>query len=398
MPSAQVINLNPTPRTKTTPLEKTLAAFSERHTENRRQQEESDVLSSIYKQYQEDGQNLQNTIMEVQKRPGLSPTTRVNTINQLIGFAKHNAELQKKVKTDFDKAENLKNATKALEEGGATPQQINLYKAAPQGGQTEIIKNVVETNQRNNAPGSYVPEGVKDFDSGLTPKERIKRQESRYTHQLPLVEANSKSLAASESEAMSLDLLQELDRSGKVGTGLHRLNINPKTGDLFLPAAASPEEQLFVKTVNDFTVKAKDSFGARVTNFELDRFMQRLPTLANSVEGRGLIMRQMSIVNKINQMERKSLQEVFDEYGVRNIDYADAENIARKKINEDKEALRKEYLQVEKLAKEQDVEYIKKYKAATQSGYTAMKTPSGQIKQFPTKNLENLKNKGYTEL
>lgn len=359
------------------------------------------MLSDIYRQYQQDGQNLERTIMDIQSRPGLSPSMRVNTVNQLLGFQKHNAQLQKNTANQLKNVEKQQMATqadKSLELAGASKNQRNLYAAAPQGGQTKIIENIIETGERANPPAGLIPKGVEDLDAGLTPKERVKRQDDRFKIQNPLVEANSKSLAAAESEGMSLDLLQELDKSGKVGTGLHRLNINPKTGDLFLPAAASPEEQLFVKTVNDFTVKAKDSFGARVTNFELDRFMQRLPTLANSVEGRGLIMRQMGIVNKINQLERKALQNVFDDYGVRNIDYADAENRAKKSIESEKEALRKEFLQVEKLSREQDAEFVKKYKAATEPGFTAMKSPGGEISQFPNKNVSNLEDKGFIKL
>ncbi len=209
---------------------------------------------------------------------------------------------------------------------------------------------------------------------------------------------NSESLHGLETENLSIGLLQELDETGKVGQGLQKLNINPKTGDLFLPQAATPEEQLFVKTVNDFTVKAKDSFGARVTNFELDRFMQRLPTLANSKEGRGLIMRQMQIVNQINQLEKKEIQKVFDQYGVRNIDYADAENKAREAIKDQKEDLRKEYFNLEQLAKKEDSETTKKIKDKVPEGYTPMKKPDGTIKMFPTKNVPNLEEKGYKQI
>ncbi len=90
-----MIDFNPSPRTEQTPLEKTIAGFTSRARENQLEQTESDALRDIYSQYQKDGQNLEKTIMEIQTRPGISPTTRVNTINQLIGFQKHNQELQK---------------------------------------------------------------------------------------------------------------------------------------------------------------------------------------------------------------------------------------------------------------------------------------------------------------
>ncbi len=282
-----------------------------------------------------------------------------------------------------------------------------LYDAAPVGGKTKIVGDILESNQRSQKPAELGSD-LKDYDTGLTPSERVKRQDQRYTTQTPLLNKNSTLIHGLENEGLSIGLLNELNESGLVGQGAHNLNINPKTGELLIPKAATPEEQLFVKTVNDFTVKAKDSFGARVTNFELDRFMQRLPTLANSEEGRRLILRQMSIINEINALEAKEIQKVFDQYGVRNIDYADAENIARRNIadqkedfeegeltKQQKEDLRKEYLYLEQLAKKEDAETIKNIHSKTQPGYVPMRRPDGVIRQFPEKNVPNLEEKGF---
>lgn len=131
MPSAQVIDLSPLPRTEQTHLEKTLSAFAEQHHRNRKEQEESDVLSSIYKQYQDDGRNLERTIMEIQSRPGLSPTARVNSINQLLGFQKHNADLQKQAREQMEKAEKKKSNQAILtdleQRRGLTPGSLEPY-------------------------------------------------------------------------------------------------------------------------------------------------------------------------------------------------------------------------------------------------------------------------------
>jgi hypothetical protein len=373
------------------------------------EERENDALSQIYKQYQNEGQDIGRALMAVQSAPGISPTKRVNVANQLLQYQKQNNVSQNNIlKQQETNAKNLAEQQKSAEEearnieylkqSGASDREIAAYNAAPVGGKTEVIKNIVENQQRKEAPAGFINEGIEDFDKGLTPKERVKRQDQRFTTQTPLVNKNSEGLHALESEDLSLNLLEELDETEKVGEGLHNLNINPLTGSLFVPKVATPEEQLFVKTVNDFTVKAKDSFGARVTNFELDRFMQRLPTLANSQAGRRLIIGQMRIVNQINQLEKRALQDVFDQYGIRNIDYADAENIARKKINDQKNELKKEYLSLEQLAKKEDAELIANIKRNVQEGYSPLRKPDGSIKQFPTKNVPNLLEKGYKEL
>jgi len=400
MPSPQVIDLNPSPRTELTPLEKTLSGFSKRNRENQIEQQDTDALKEIYGQYQQDGHNIENALINIQTRPGMSPTARVNAAKQLTDFQKYNQELQKKTQKQIVDSEKEMEAEAALRKAGATDKQVALYKASPVGGQTKIVEDVIEQTNRAKTPVGTVGEDVEDFDKGLLAGERVKRQDARFSLQTPLLTKNSDQLIASENERMSLDLLQELDNTGKVGQGVQNLNINPKTGDLIIPKAATPEEQLFVKTVNDFTVKAKDSFGARVTNFELDRFMQRLPTLANSQEGRRMIIRQMKIINEINSLEKRAIQGVFDKYGVRNIDYIDAENIARNQIKDQKESLRKEYLEIEQLAKKEDENLILNIKSKVKPGYVALRTPEGTIKQFPEKNVQSMLDggKGYKKL
>lgn len=412
MPSLQMVDFSEIPRIRETPLEQTLGSFSNRLRENQVQKQDTDALSSIYEQYKRDGENLSNTLRAVQTNPNLSPSARVNTIDQLLKFQQHNAQLQKQASQQqaltqrmeqeerklSQEAQQDERGRRALEANKASPETIALYEAAPVGGKTKIIEDIVDSSARGKQPAGLASPEIDDYDLGLTPKERVKRQDDRFRIQTPLVTANSQALSSLQNEGLSIDLLEELTDSGRVGEGLNKLNINPKTGDLFIPQLANAEEQLFVKTVNDFTVKAKDSFGARVTNFELDRFMQRLPTLANSTEGRKLILKQMQTINKINQLEKSAIQDVFDKYGVRNIDYVDAENKAREQIKEQKEALRKNYTDLEKVAKKDEQAEIANIKSRVKPGYAAMRKPDGTIKQFPEKNISNLEDKGYERL
>lgn len=411
MPSLQIADLTAVPRTRSTSLEDTVAAFSNRNRVNEVDRQDRDALADIYKQHQNDGENIGKMIQSIQTRD-MSPSARVSAIDQLLKFQQHNMQLQKQaaVQQALQKKENEKTQQRidqetekqkgraALERNNASPELVALYEVSPVGGQTKIVENVIESNQRKQTPPELKSPEIHDYDAGLTPKERVKRQDDRFRIQTPLVRENSMALSALQNEALSIDLLDELTDSGKVGEGLHKLNINPKTGDLFIPQLATAEEQLFVKTVNDFTVKAKDSFGARVTNFELDRFMQRLPTLANSAEGRKLILQQMSIINKLNQIEKQAVQDVFDQYGVRNIDYVDAENKAREKIKDQKEALRKQYMELEQVAKKDEQAQISNIKDHVKPGYVAMRKPDGTVKQFPEANVPNLEEKGYKRL
>ena len=357
-------------------------------------------LIDEYKANRNDVNAWENIQLGLEKST-ISPSKRLETQKSLNDMQKIISDRDKamnaKVK-DMQDQDKRKRARESLEKAGATPEQIDLYDAASVGGQTAIMKDILDDIDRNKTPAGLIPPDLTDFDKGLTPNQRVERQEKRYTVQTPLITKNTEALNGLEGEERSIDLLTELDKSGKVGKGLHKLNINPFEGSLIIPQAATAEEQLFVKTVNDFTVKAKDSFGARVTNFELDRFMQRLPTLANSPEGRALIMRQMKIVNQINQLEKRAIQKIFDKYGVRNIDYPEAENMARAEINDQKEALRTEFLDLESVARKEEMEQVNNIRERVKEGYTAMRKPDGTIKQFPTKNVPNREEKGYKKL
>lgn len=269
-----------------------------------------------------------------------------------------------------------------------------IYDAAPEGGKTAIVQNLLENAQRGQQLKDILPNQrdheniikTKDFDKGLTPKERVVRQDQRYNKNLPIYQESQAKMQALEHEQDSLNVLEEL--SPKI-SGWERVNINPQTGSLIIPSAASPEAQLFLKTVNDFTVNAKDSFGARVSNFELDRFMQRLPTLANSEQGRAMILRQMKIINEMNLLRNQTLQNVFEEYGgIRNIDYDEAERVAEKTIKPQMQQLKKEMITLDRSLDAMHNEKLQKNKKKVPTDSVAVQRSDGTTGYIPKNKLK----------
>lgn len=169
----------------------------------------------------------------------------------------------------------------------------------------------------------------KEQDKGLLPTEKIARGKERYATGLKEYQEASTKLHGMARDKERLDILNTLNASDKLPKGLGRVNVDLKEGNLRLPTAASPEAQRFVKTLNEFSANAKDTFGARVTNFDLAQYMKRFPTLLNTKEGRRQIIDQMKIVNQINSVYHKNLKRAYDEAGgVRNIDSDVAARIA----------------------------------------------------------------------
>lgn len=290
-----------------------------------------------------------------------------------------------------------------LLERGFTPKEAQLWQQFTEGGKTFLAKEIVERLQREEgltrrgirAPIQEEEEVVFEGDIGLTPKERITREETRYKTNLPLFEKAQAKAQSTKLEQDSIQRLQHLNEAGKLPKGLQRWNINFKEGEIRIPFLANPDTQAFIKTINDFTTKAKASFGARVTNFELRRFMKRLPSLLNTEEGRRVILRQMEIINELNLSYEQGTLDAFDSRGgLRKIDFDQAKRIADKTLKPKVEKLRKEYIKLDstKLKKEAKAQQLKK---VTPAG-VLMRDTQGRLRRVKKEDVKSAKTANYT--
>ncbi len=211
------------------------------------------------------------------------------------------------------------------------------------GGQTEFAKYLVDSIVRGQQTGAGAVPGVEvdqveeetyqwpavDVFEDRTPKERTQLKTELLKTNNQEYKAVTDSLRKNEERQMKYEQLQRLNDSGKLPSGLQNLNINWTTGDIRFPKLANQETQQFVKTVYDFMSGAKDMFGARVTNFEIGTFLKRLPTLANTEEGRRVILAQMQAIEKLNSLYDESIQDTYDHYGAQRIDRMNVEKIAK---------------------------------------------------------------------
>jgi len=302
--------------------------------------------------------------------------------------------------------------------------EADLYIALPQGGKTAYANMFFDRMQRGQLAspsqpqrradipvGMQIPGGpmgdVSDVEQtevaefrfpevdifqGLTPKEKVARQKDLFNENATSYAELNKKRRGYEDELRRFGQMERLNDSGKLPKGLESLNINWTSGDIRIPRLANAETQLFVKEVNDFTTKAKDTYGSRVTNFELGTFMRRLPTLANSEEGRRMILDQMKVNTSIDKLHQDSLAEVYDQYGLRGVDSQKAEVIAKDLRKDDEEVLLDQYSDV---LKSQEV-----YEARQMApeGLFPVKKPDGTVGYVPTNKLDEFKKKGYIPL
>lgn len=231
-----------------------------------------------------------------------------------------------------------------------------------------------------------------DIFEGFTPKEKAKEQMTLRKENAETFGTLAKQDRSLKKEGMSLNQLKKLNEGGKLPKGMQRLNVDFDTGKLLFPAGASPEAQLFVKIVNDFTTKAKESYGARVTNFELDRFLLRLPSLANTQDGRTLILEQMQTVNELDQLHSESLKKVYQKYGLKNIDSMNAERIAEDLRRDKEEDLMQRFNNVTEILENEELRIRKP------EGKVAMQLPDGRKGYFPEENVQNVLDLGGKRL
>ena len=152
MPQPRMIDLNPKIRQEPTGLEHVLTGFANKFREDMVEGQDIDQLKQIYGQYQEgrkktgviedlqqrrqeEARMLEDAKIKVQTQPGLSPTARVNAMNQLQKFGEHNLELQKLATEETKKQKTLndnRNIIKDLEHKRGLPQgSLSAYENDP---------------------------------------------------------------------------------------------------------------------------------------------------------------------------------------------------------------------------------------------------------------------------
>jgi len=323
-------------------------------------------------------------------------------LSQGIGVALNEMLEQKKINT----------LERELQTRGLPKPLARLGAVATRGGQTEIVKHFLdqykrdldptfqalqqqqqETNlqpeQQLNLQGqSQQPQqqitpqqkALTSSDIGLTPKERVGREKERYSAGLPYFEENSKKLNASRQTGLLLNTLDSLNERGNLPSDLGRINVDTD-GNLKLPFLASADTQRFVKTINEFTRGAKESYGARVTNFDLGQFLLRLPTLMNTQEGRRQIIQQMKLMNDLDKKAYKDYQKIYKEAGgIRKIDFDKVQDILDERLEPEIEKINNALLEIGKSPEEKfklGQEFDKLPKASEMKGVT-ITLPSGE--------------------
>ncbi len=111
----------------------------------------------------------------------------------------------------------------------------------------------------------------------------------------------------------------------------------------------TPEAQEAIKLIIDSTSNIKDTYGARVTNFDLQTYLKKLPSLFNSPEGKMRVLRDLRIMNQLNRLHAEGIQDIFEEAGGSDkIPYSKAEKLYKKKFGPLEKQLVEQFVSTDK--------------------------------------------------
>lgn len=116
---------------------------------------------------------------------------------------------------------------------------------------------------------------------------------------------------ADKENMMRIERMETLNETGRLTNPL-LYSVLKKTG-LDFPVLLTPESQEFKKLTIDFLKDAKKIFGARVTNFEAEKFLESIPSLSQTKEGRRRVIRNLKLLYQGSQAKEQALRQVLRE-------------------------------------------------------------------------------------
>lgn len=378
MPAYQQINDTPVARQRSyqTPLESTLSSFTEGYRQDRQQQRESDALSQIYKQYQQDDQNIDNAYWALQTNKEISPTRRVEATNQLINLKKTNAALQtqaakqtkadqqvrdaadKKAKKEADEQEERKTNV-------ALTRQVEIQNDLPEGSLAEVeqkpqlANNIVKKKNEPRArqsdlpidpdqlrrmeevrkmPGYEQASGPKKFQmltkNGVSEKNATAEQDVYAQDELlknkQLSTENKTISDAYKAQEKFIDQTTSAYRAYEADTKPKLLQMQKLASDsdllepntvaflenlgIPLGAVGNPDSELFHKLSLDLLKGLPETYGNRILKVEVDNFLRTIPALTNSPNGRRMIASNMLKLGEMKEVYYNEMRKKQRDY------------------------------------------------------------------------------------
>ena len=203
--------------------------------------------------------------------------------------------------------------------------------------QIEQVRNQKRALSAANLPANQVialHQQLEAKEKELRKEERENRKEEREERKFSAEEQReidketsetykdvSKAYKSAKDSNMRLGRMEELIKGGKLSSnlfirGAKALGKIPFVGGIFEAIGESmtnPDTQEFDKLSTDFVKDAKQFFGNRITETEVELFLKTVPTLFQTDAGKKRVIRNMRLFNEAAQVRKKVMDEIIKE-------------------------------------------------------------------------------------
>lgn len=140
-----------------------------------------------------------------------------------------------------------------------------------------------------------------------------KEKEARWKESKPQREAIVEAARGARNNLHDLDRMEELQKEGKLDTPGYTEFL--KRSGLDIPALMEPGSEEFQKIAQNFLRGAKEYYGGRVSNFEVEQFLKTVPSLSQSPEGRNRVIANLKRFNRAALETNEARKEVIKANG-----------------------------------------------------------------------------------
>lgn len=277
------------------------------------------------------------------------------------------------------------------------PDAVTVPDQASPTGQRPVFVDEPETPQEQSAAKSPspIPENewpVPEAPKKMTNAERVKWENNNEKENNKEIRDTNDTKKSLRTNDFLINSMTKINDGGYLPAGVGKfLTIDPATGDIREVAnigeIANAQTQLYIKNLKQWQKGAKEFYGARVTNFDLQSFMQQLPNLMNSEQGRRLILKQMKYTNDLESIYNNTLNEALKKYG-RNANYSQISSIVDQKIAEKEQDL---IGKVNNLVEASDYINAMGDNPEKFKGIVLMQNPKGEFIYVPQDKVDRLK-------
>jgi len=190
-----------------------------------------------------------------------------------------------------------------------------------------------------------------------------------------------KGAKAAQENNMRLDRMETLIDEGNLIPGAFNSFLQ-KVG-LDIPALKNPDSQEFEKLSTDMTRNAREIYGNRLTNFEVQTFLKTIPTLSQTTEGQKRVIHNLRLLNEGARLRSRAMNKIIkSNKGIPPFDIAERieEKISPK---------------LDKIANDFEKGLIQSRPSSPATGTINMRDPAGNLRAVPKNQAQQAQAAGY---